>query len=214
MVSRKQLVHFLSGLHSQASFPDRIKIKYRPWICPFDRLITFAEDKKSVFDIGCGSGQFCALIREFTNVEKIKGIEISSRLIENARELNNHHPDRTMIFEVFDGKSLPEDIRDYQLIYMIDVLHHIPLKDHKVFFLELYSKMASGSEFVLKDIDGAHPFVVFNKLHDLIFSGEIGHELSCGRTMQLLRECGFEVKEQFNQRTLVYPHAFYICRKP
>ncbi len=73
---------------ANAGFVDRLKIKYRPIICPFIDLIDFAKDKKSVFDIGCGSGQFCALIAKYTGVEKIMGIEINERLVKNANEVN------------------------------------------------------------------------------------------------------------------------------
>lgn len=39
------------------------------------------------FYIGCGSGQFLLLLSKFTKAMKLGGIEISSTLINNAKDL-------------------------------------------------------------------------------------------------------------------------------
>lgn len=214
MIKNSEIIHYLTSRTTHAGFIDKLKIKYRPIICPFDKLIALIGNKKSMFDIGCGSGQFCSLIANFTSVTKIKGVEINERLVNNANEINSDFVGRKeLVFSVFDGKTLPEDIKNYEIVYLIDVIHHVPKDQQTNFIKEIYNKMNTGSTLIFKDINASHPFVFFNKIHDLVFAGEIGHELAYSKVRELLLSIGFTIEESFKQTTFVYPHYFIICRK-
>lgn len=213
MITNKEIIKFLTSTTINASFVDKLKIKYRPIICPFNTLLDYAKENTSVFDIGCGSGQFCALVAKFTPVKKIMGIEIFQRLIDNAKVVNKQFDAKELTFEVFDGKTIPDKINEYDLVYMIDVYHHIP-KDYQVQFIKnVYAKMKTGSKLIFKDIDAGHPFVYFNKLHDIVFAGEIGNEMSSKTAKKILTECGFKIVEEYKKTSFVYPHYFTICQK-
>ena len=135
MITNKEIIKFLTSTTINASFVDKLKIKYRPIICPFNTLLDYAKENTSAFDIGCGSGQFCALVAKFTPVKKIMGIEIFQRLIDNAKIVNKQFDTKELTFEVFDGKNIPDKINEYDIVYMIDVYHHIP-KDYQVQFMK------------------------------------------------------------------------------
>lgn len=213
-MTNSEIIKFLTSKTTNAGFVDKLKIKYRPIICPFNDLIDFAKDKKSVFDIGCGSGQFCALIAKFTNVEKIMGIEINERLVNNANEVNEEFRDKKQIkFSVFDGKVIPDEIKDYDLVYMIDVFHHIPPLQQISFMQQLQQKMKPGAILIFKDIDAGSPLVVCNKMHDMVFAGEIGKEISFRKAKEMLIEAGFEITDSFKKTVFVYAHYFVICQK-
>lgn len=213
MITNKEIIKFLTSTTINASFVDKLKIKYRPIICPFNTLLDYAKENTSVFDIGCGSGQFCALVAKFTPVKKIMGIEIFQRLIDNAKIVNKQFDTKELTFEVFDGKNIPDKINEYDIVYMIDVYHHIP-KDYQVQFMKnVYAKMKIGSKLVFKDINAGHPFVYFNKLHDIVFAGEIGNEISADTAKKILSECGFKIVEEYKKTSFVYPHYFTICQK-
>ena len=87
VLSPKELSTYLSSVHNSASKLDKLKIIYRPYICPFDNLIIDCKDSKTILDTGCGSGQFLLLLSKYTNAIKLGGIEISPTLINNAKEL-------------------------------------------------------------------------------------------------------------------------------
>lgn len=213
-MTNSDIIKFLTSKTTNAGFVDRLKIKYRPIICPFIDLIDFAKDKKSVFDIGCGSGQFCALIAKYTNVEKIMGIEINERLVKNANEVNEEFRDKKQIkFSVFDGKVIPDEIKGYDLVYMIDVFHHIPPAQQVAFMQQLQQKMKSGAVLIFKDIDGGSPLVVCNKMHDMVFAGEIGKEISFTKAKDMLSTAGFKITDSFKKTVFVYAHYFVICQK-
>ena len=213
MITNKEIIRFLTSTTINASFVDKLKIKYRPIICPFSILLGYAKENKTVFDIGCGSGQFCALVAKFTNVRKIMGIEINERLVNNARIVNKQFKNKELMFEVFDGEIIPNQLSEYDLVYMIDVYHHIPKTYQIQFMKNVYDKMKAGSKLIFKDINAAHPFVFCNKLHDIVFAGEIGNEISNKKAIELLGQFGFKIIKNFTKTSYVYPHYFIICEK-
>lgn len=214
IISQTSILKYLKTKSNSLGFIDKLKVVYRPLICPFDKLLNYIENNDSVFDIGCGSGQFCALVAKFKPTKNIIGIEISETLIQNAKNLNQEFISyKNVQFETFNGFEIPNKIKNYSKIFLIDVLHHIPKKNQLDFLKEIYSKMSKGSVLILKDIDDESLLVYFNKIHDFIFSGEIGFELKSTVAKKLTEEIGFEIMDSFSKRMFVYPHYFLILRK-
>lgn len=214
MVSNKEIVSFLKSKSTGAGFIDTLKIRYRPLICPFTDLFPFVKEGDKVGDIGCGSGQFALLLNKFTPMKEVFGVEISERLVKNARELFASEPgSRPHRFEVYDGKHFPPEMRECTLFFLIDVLHHVPPAGQQSFLDSIFAMMRPGTRLILKDINGASPFVIFNKLHDLVFSGEIGKERSVRVAAEMARRAGFEIITTFTRLTAVYPHYVLVLEK-
>jgi len=215
MVSNKEIVAFLKSKSAGAGFIDTLKIRYRPLICPFGPLFEFVQPGDRVCDIGCGSGQFALLLNRFTPVKEILGLEISERLVNNAQQLFAAEKDsKPHRFEVYDGKTFPDRLKEYDLLFLVDVLHHVPPAAQQDFLEAVFAKMRPGARFILKDIDGASPFVVFNKLHDMVFSGEIGKERSLRKAAEMASRAGFKITSTFKRLSAVYPHYFLALEKP
>lgn len=213
-ISNPEIIDFLSTTTANATFLQKLKIRYRPYVCPFDELLDYAKLEKSIYDVGCGSGQFCALVANFTDVKSISGIEIDKSLIDNAKKINaRFSKTKKLSFSVFDGTTIPDDIKKYDLIFMIDVYHHIPKKIRDEFLKQLFEKMKPGAKLMLKDIDAASPFVVCNKVHDMIFAQEFSKEISFKRANNLLESLGFKILEGRKKRVFVYPHYFILAQK-
>lgn len=213
-VSKRQLVRFLTRNTINAGFIDKLKIGYRPYICPFEDLLALVNPGDRVFDIGCGSGQFALLVANFTRATKVSGIEISDKLIANANQLfSERKSDVEFQFSVFDGVEIPARIKDSDIIFLIDVLHHVP-RDQQVSFLQrIYKEMAEGAKLVLKDINAASSFVFFNKVHDLVFAGEIGNELKLDDVSALVENIGFTIVRSDKKTEFVYPHYLLVLQK-
>lgn len=214
MPTTASLVHFLKKRFVKAAFLDKLKITYRPFICPFDELLKMVENDAKIFDIGCGSGQFALLLAEFTHPKSIMGVDIKPHLIENARNLSKEYTEKLPIhFVVYDGISFPKELKEASLVFLIDVLHHIPKEKHFIFLQKIYENMKPNATFVIKDIDGASPFVYFNKLHDIIFSQELVNEVSLPTLQNMAESIGFQVVETSYRRMYVYPHYTLVLRK-
>lgn len=208
-----KLVTFMKSQRTDANIIDRLKINYRSYICPFDRLLEKVSRKDRVFNIGCGSGHFAILLAEFTQPESIHGIEISPELVKNAKALVRSYPNTEVKFELYNGETLPKNISQATKIFMIDVLHHIPKANQLAFLTNIYKQMNKGSHFILKDIDAGNMLVVFNKIHDLLFAREIGNEMSLDDILNVLKAIGFKIRSTVKNTLYVYPHYTIIAEK-
>tara|TARA_R110001632_G_scaffold43376_1_gene109903 strand:- start:60654 stop:61295 length:642 start_codon:yes stop_codon:yes gene_type:complete len=211
---KNKYVKYLRDKTKKESFVDRLKIVFRPLIFPLESLLSKIEDGDRVFDIGCGSGQFLLLVAEFKKPAKVSGIEINDRLINNAKNLfSNYQKDTDFSFSTYDGEDFPSEIKEYNKIYLNDVFHHVPKKLQIRFLETIYNSLSKGSVFVLKDINKSSPLVYFNKLHDIIFAGEIGNEMKYNDAYYLLKNLGFEIVSTHKERIFLYPHYIITCKK-
>ncbi len=214
VIKQEELVDFLKKQTVSATLLQRLKIQYRPLICPFDALLNLIKPGARVLDIGCGAGQFLTLAAEFTDAKALAGIEVSETLISQAQTLLKPYQNQKEIqLKTFDGRNFPGFIKDYDTVFLIDVLHHIPKKHQLTFLTELYQGLSSGATVILKDIDAASPWVYFNKLHDLLLSKEIGDELSKDKASELVQNIGFKISASFDTQMFVYPHYTLILKK-
>ncbi len=212
-LTNRDLLRFLKNKQIQTGFLDGLKLHYRPLICPYISLINMIKPGSRVGDIGCGSGQFFLLLSEFTNPSFLFGIEINDKLIVNATKLLDGFSREKFKLEVYDGIHFPAEMGEMDIIFLIDVLHHIEQKNQTPFLQRIAELMKPGSTLVIKDIDAANPLVIFNKLHDLVISKEIGHELKCDETIRLLKQNHLEIVDCQKTTTYVYPHYTVVAKK-
>jgi SAM-dependent methyltransferase len=213
-LTNRDLLRYLKSLNFKAGFVDRLKVYYRPLVCPFVKLINLVKEGEKVGDIGCGSGQFGLLLAEFARPSFVFGIEISERLVNNARQLFETYAKTGYAFEVFDGVRFPDRIGELDVIFLNDVLHHVPPAAQQQFVQDLIRKMKSGARLVLKDINGGSPLVYCNKMHDLLFAGEVGHELTYRTAQSWLEQNHLVLSEFSKKRMYVYPHYTIVAKKP
>lgn len=212
-VTNKELLRYLKSLDFESGFVDRLKVYYRPLVCPFADLINLVQEGDKVGDVGCGSGQFCLLLAEFAKPSSVFGIEISNRLIDNAKQLFQKHSKVSAHFEYFDGIHFPDEISTLDIVFLNDVLHHVPASMQEQFMINLIGKMKKGAKLIVKDIDGSSLLVYCNKIHDLVFAGETGNELPFTKTKSLLEAGGTTIVESGKKRMYVYPHYTIVAKK-
>ena len=211
---KNKYIAYLSDKTKDESFIDRLKIKFRPLIFPIELLLEHIKETDTIFDIGCGSGQFSLLAVHFKKVKNVFGIEIKNDLVVNANNLFKKHTSNVDYkFIQYNGNTLPKEISISNKIFLNDVLHHIPQENQIDFLTEIYNEMDAEATFILKDINAESPLVYFNKLHDIIFAGEIGKELKFNEALRVLEEIGFEILDTDRRNIAVYPHYTIICKK-
>ncbi|OFX69152.1 MAG: hypothetical protein A2X12_07100 [Bacteroidetes bacterium GWE2_29_8] len=211
-ISKKDIYNFLKNNTAKTSILNKLKIVYRPFICPFDELLNEIEINSSLFDIGCGSGQFLSIVAKFKSSKALGGVEIDSELVNNALKLLEQYAPISKI-EQYDGVNLPTYIENYKYITLIDVIHHVNKEKQNDFIAEIYNKMSLGSRLILKDINADSFFVWGNKIHDLILSKEIGKELSLKAMIDILKAQGFKIVKISQKRLYWYPHYTIVCDK-
>jgi SAM-dependent methyltransferase len=209
------LMRFLKNKRINSGFMDGLKLHYRPLICPYVSLIGKVGPRDKVGDVGCGSGQFLLLLSEFAGPSLLYGLEVTEKLVANSRHLLAGQEDfRATEVEKYDGIHFPGRLAELDIVFLIDVLHHIPVPRQEPFLANLAGTMKSGARLVIKDIDAGNPLVIFNKLHDLVVSREIGHELRIKSVIGILQKNGMDIKEIEKCTTYVYPHYTIVATKP
>jgi len=194
------------------SFLDQIKIKFRHLILPQDVLIRIAESHQSILDIGCGLGVFLTTLSG--QKKTLRGVEISDETVQKAKGILVQKGIKDVEIFHFNGDPTTiSDWADYDVIFLNDVLHHIPSMDQVGFLRKIHHKMRKGAQFVLKDIDAESPLVYFNKLHDLILNRQYPHEMSKKDCYQVCQTLGFQINESLSIRKLVYPHFILVMTK-
>lgn len=202
-----------SKMPKNASFVDKIKIAYRPYICPFFDLLEIIPKRSSIFDIGCGNGMFLSLVAEFKKPVSLGGTEITEQLINNSKIILKD-AGVPLFLKVFDGMNIPCEIKNYEYIFLIDVIHHVSSSNQPDFLKNIMEVMSPGALLVIKDIDADRViFSKFNKLHDLIFSGKMGQELKLSKIKKILIGMGFKILSVASKRIFLYPHYTIVCQK-
>lgn len=212
-ITNSDLLRYLRKKHVNTGFVNRLKIQYRPLVCPFIPLLKLVKDGDKVADIGCGSGQFCQLVSVFTKTSEIFGIEITQELVENARQLFAQESSIPHEFEQYDGMNFPPVIAKADIVFIIDVLHHVPVANQIQFLSNLCAVLKPGARLVIKDINAGSGLVYFNKLHDLIFAGSPGHELHPEIVMNELEQNQLTIHQYTKHRMYVYPHYTIVASK-
>lgn len=193
---------------------NKIKLQFRPYICPFDILLNYIAENKRVFDIGCGSGLFLSLVAAHKKPISIHGVDISPQLIASAQSLLEPYSREIPVgLKIYDGVNLPKTIKHSDIVTMIDIFHHLPPKSRRQYIRQLFSAMSNDSKLIFKDIDGSSFFVIGNKIHDFLLTGNIPKEVAKNTMKELLIDAGFTIIDEASKRMLWYPHYWIICQK-
>jgi len=203
---KKTLSKYLKSICPDTDIVNKLKIMYRPYNCPFNDIMNLIPDNSSVFDIGCGNGQFLFLLEHFCNISKIMGIEVSENLVDVCNHQILNQKITKMKVVKYDGKNLPNDFSEYNVITLIDVFHHVPKNMQFQLLKNIFGAMKKKDIFIMKDIDADSCLVYFNKLNDILLSKQFGNEMSGKKLTSFLLELGFEITFFRKIRTLVYPH--------
>lgn len=184
---------------------SKIKWIYRPYICPFHKLLPYIKQSKKHLDIGCGTGLFVSLSNELTDSY---GIDIDQDAINEGKSLLGDK------IEVYDGVKFPTKSEEYTSYSMIDVFHHIPFERKESFIKGLVESMNDESVLIFKDIDTRNPFYLFmNRLHDRLLASNYGYELSKNKTKEMFEKFGLKTIDEFQEVNFWYDHFALILKK-
>ena len=94
-----------------------------------ESLVKYIKDGDKVLDLGCGNGRLLAIFRD-KKVEYV-GLDASKKLIEIARQesLKSKFYSLGFNFIIGDALYLPFQDEDFNAIFAVAFLHHIPSRD-------------------------------------------------------------------------------------
>jgi 2-polyprenyl-3-methyl-5-hydroxy-6-metoxy-1,4-benzoquinol methylase len=168
-----------------------------------------------MLDIGCGAGLFLGLVGcSRPNVTAI-GFDSDALAIDAASGMAlEHFPDGLIRFEHRSvGDPWPEGLFD--VVSMIDVLHHIPPASQREAIAEAFAHVAPGGLLIYKDM-ADRPFfrAWWNRLHDVIIARQWIHYRSIDGVEAWLRGMGAEIVARSSRILGPYGHDLMVAKKP
>jgi 2-polyprenyl-3-methyl-5-hydroxy-6-metoxy-1,4-benzoquinol methylase len=171
---------------------------WRPYICPFENLLGYVPDGSRVLDIGCGSGLLLGLTAgvgiKFDGV----GFDTSRQAIDLANRMTARSaamaPSAKLSFQRLDiGDAWPAGTFD--VVFLVDVLHHVESKSQEQFFRQVLSKVAPEGTLVYKDMCRAPWWrAQANRLQDLVIAREWIHYVPVQTVEQWAAQEGMQVR--------------------
>ena len=208
-VNPRMLSEITKRLSKNLSFKEKFIMTYRPYICPFHKLIDFVPENSKILDVGCGSGLWLYLLWELKLISQGLGIEIDENKVKTALSLKKQN--YNLDFKFYSGKDgFP--CEHFDCVSLIDVIHHIPKDDQRSFIKKI---AAINTELIIfKDINPAsRTKAAMNSLHDLVLSQQKPKYCRIEDISTWLKEEGFATQEISRYDMLWYSHYYVIARR-
>jgi 2-polyprenyl-3-methyl-5-hydroxy-6-metoxy-1,4-benzoquinol methylase len=175
--NRLRLCEIAKTMYSEGPIVLRKLQQWRPYICPYDKILGQVEDGSKVLDIGCGAGLAFGLLAGLGYKFQGTGFDVSQRAIEVARTMTQKAaiiaPQAQLSFERLEvDADWPQGT--YDVVFLIDVMHHVPPSVQHIFFRRAISKVKDGGKLVYKDMCMRPSWrAQANRLHDLVIAREL-----------------------------------------
>jgi len=186
----------------------------RPFICPFHILIQHIPAKANIMDIGCGNGLFLNLLAKYSRIQSGLGIDADLGAVSLAKSVSDKLTYvRNLNFLCLSTQTDWPD-ESFDVVSMVDVLHHIKPKEQKLFIRAAVSHVKDGGLFVYKDIAcRPHWRALANRLHDLVMAREWINYAPLNDVTSWVQNKGFTVKHKEVVDMLWYRHELIVFAK-
>ena len=185
----------------------------RPYICPFDELVAMVPVRARVLDVGCGAGLFLVLLDATGRVESGYGFDASGLAIRAARRASEKLRTSRLRFE---QRKIEEGIPrgDWQVVSVIDVLHHITPARQATFLREVAAAVPAGGQLLLKDMVCRPVWrATANRLHDLLLARQWVHHVDPATAEDWLQGSGLVVRRRWKSNDFWYGHWAVIFER-
>ncbi|MDR1490878.1 MAG: class I SAM-dependent methyltransferase [Desulfovibrio sp.] len=198
----------LYAMYGECSKKSRILAWLRPWICPYGPLVTVLQGQDTVLDIGCGTGNLLLLLCSLGLIRQGTGVDVAEAALRDARKAaSSFNADLTF-------SSSPLINGEFDAVSMIDVMHHIPVKDQHSFFMDKLSHVKRGGLLCYKDMN-LFPLThrYWNWLHDRIMAGQYINLVPVENILSWTEEAGFVLERSSDYSRFLYSHQLRIFRR-
>jgi 2-polyprenyl-3-methyl-5-hydroxy-6-metoxy-1,4-benzoquinol methylase len=189
--------------------------RYRPYICPFEALIAEVPEGARVLDIGCGGGLFLGLATaaglrpDGTGFDvSVPALALAKGMAEEARKAGAR-----LDFRRIDANA-PWPEGDFDVVSMIDVIHHVPRKNQQEVIRRACAKVKPGGCFLYKDmVERPRWRAAANRLHDLVLARQWIHYVPASAVQSWAADEGLDLERSERFDRLWYGHELFVFRR-
>ena len=196
-------------------YPHRLLQKLRPLICPFEPLEQRVPKGAAVLDVGCGTGAFLLYLAQAGRIYSGMGVDISSAALVAARSAwESLRRTGGCSLEFHAAEELCEEERRWDMVTMVDVLHHIPPASQREFVEHAFRFVKPGGFFLYKDMC-CRPWwrAGMSRLHDLVVAAQWIHYVPLGDVISWVEQAGGKRLEECAYSRLWYGHELVLFRR-
>ena len=118
----------------------------------------------------------------------------------------------TNYIKIKDITDWPKD--DFNVITVIDVLHHIKPSEQNKFILEILNKIKPGGTLLIKDMSMKPWYcALMNIIHDLVFANQLIRYFPFDELVKIIEKNGFQILETNSKILLWYSHEWLVAKK-
>lgn len=210
------LVELARAAYPDAPMPRRLLLHHRPRICPFHAMLPHVPIGARVLDVGCGAGLLLALLARTRDLGPSVGFDADARMIAIARAMAARSPGAEHLrFEHAAVEEPWPDVRDADVVCLVDVMHHVPVAHQRGLLDDLLERVRPGGRLLYKDI-GPHPIFrgAGNRLHDLVVARQWVHELPIAVVDDWAEARGLTPLVASRMNMIWYGHDLRVFEKP
>ena len=205
-----------SDIYSDGPLISRFLHNFRWRIAPINRLVDAIPFGSDVLDVGCGRGLLLNCAARAGRIRKAHGFDSSRSAIELATgaaarlEASGIAPVPT-----FECRSVELGVpnRTYDVVCLIDVLHHVEVSSQHEAFLLAASCVRPGGIMVYKDMCSAPKWRAgLNRLHDLLSAHQWINYVPIATVDRWASDAGLESESAEWIPMLWYGHELRIYR--
>jgi 2-polyprenyl-3-methyl-5-hydroxy-6-metoxy-1,4-benzoquinol methylase len=183
-----------------------------------EEIARYLPTRGRVLDVGSGYGLVALYLALRAPGRQLTAIELDSARVAVARASAEALGVTNVEFEAADVLAWcgTSGTRQFDAIYMIDVLHHLPAPAVAGLLGKLRTLLAPGGTLVIKDIAPRplHKMLFTLALDRLMVGWEPIRYWPTADLRTLLEGLGFDVRAHRMNDVLPYSHVLYICRLP
>ncbi len=114
---------------------------------------TFNRTEVDVLDLGCGIGNYHALLRP--SLRSLSGVDVSSESIKIAKSRN-----ADVSYSDFDGVTIPFEAASFEVVFAVCVFHHVPLNGRHRLIEEARRVLRAGGIMVIFEHNPINPLTM------------------------------------------------------
>lgn len=203
----------LEELYRDAPFLQRLLVAHRHRICPTKPILAHIPDGRSILDVGCGVGFFLITFALNRNIRSGVGFDVNESAVSVARRAARSLCDVDLRFH--HQSSVRElELGPFEVVTVIDVMHHIPVRDQERFFAECADAVAPMGRLVYKDMAQKPMWMsLWNRFHDLVLARQVIHYVPLETIKQWGADRGLKLVHEEKYARYAYAHELLVFER-